>query len=200
MVPFASFWTRSKVAGAAALVAVLVALAEISIQFLPGVAQATQRTATVADWFALLRNNCLLGLRNLGLLNLIGAVVLTPTFLGMYFALRRENEPWAGVGSGPLRYRDGDQCRGQPSLCDAFLQPPIRRSRHTARMSRSNTPGPLYVDPDALPNARFFEAPAASPASCRRDRRVKRSSQFDPDQGCRGGEAASKYERNVIMF
>ena len=84
-------WTSfSKVAGAAALVAVLVALAEISIQFLPGVAQASQRTATVADWFALLQNNCFLGLRNLGLLNLIGAAVLTPTFLGMYFALRRE--------------------------------------------------------------------------------------------------------------
>ena len=74
-------------------------LAEIAIGFLPGVAQASQRTITVADWFTLFQNNWFLGLRNLGLLNLIGEALLTPAFLAMYFALRRENEPWAALGA-----------------------------------------------------------------------------------------------------
>jgi len=88
-----------KVGGAAVLLTVLVVLAEIAIGFLPGVALASQRTVTVADWFALFQNNWFLGLRNLGLLNLIGAAFLTPTFLAMYFALRREHEPWAALGA-----------------------------------------------------------------------------------------------------
>jgi hypothetical protein len=88
-----------QVGGATVLMAVLVVVAEIAIGFLPGVAQATQRTVTVTDWFALFQSNWFLGLRNLGLLNLIGAALLTPTFLAMYFALRRENEPWAALGA-----------------------------------------------------------------------------------------------------
>jgi hypothetical protein len=88
-----------KVGGAAVLIAVVVVLAEIAIGFLPGVAQASQRTVTVTDWFALFESNWFLGLRNLGLLNLIGAALLTPAFLAMYLALRRENEGWAALGA-----------------------------------------------------------------------------------------------------
>src|SRR5271157_2905385 len=88
-----------KVGGAAVLIAVLVVVAEILIGFLPGVAHASQRTVTVIDWFTLFQNNWFLGLRNLGLLNLIGAAFLTPAFLAMYFALRREHEPWAALGA-----------------------------------------------------------------------------------------------------
>lgn len=88
-----------KAGGAAVLIAVLVVLAEIAIQFLPGVAQATQRTVTVIDWFTLCRDHWFLGLRNLGLLNLIGAALLTPAFLAMYLALRRENGPWSALGA-----------------------------------------------------------------------------------------------------
>jgi hypothetical protein len=88
-----------KAGGAAVLITVLVVLAEIAIGFLPGVALASQRTVTVVDWFTLFQNNWFLGLRNLGLLNLIGAAFLTPAFLAMYFALRREHEPWAALGA-----------------------------------------------------------------------------------------------------
>ncbi len=88
-----------RVGGTTVLIAVLVALAEIGIQFLPGVAQATQRTVTAIDWFALFESHWFLGLRQLGLLNLIGAALLTPAFLALYFALRRENEPWAALGA-----------------------------------------------------------------------------------------------------
>jgi hypothetical protein len=86
------------VAGTAMLFSVLVVVAEILIGFLPGVAHASQRTVTVIDWFTLFQNNWFLGLRNLGLLNLIGAALLTPAFLAMYFALRRESEAWAALG------------------------------------------------------------------------------------------------------
>jgi hypothetical protein len=87
------------VGAAAVLITVLVVLAEIAIGFLPGVALASRRTVTVTDWFTLFESNWFLGLRNLGLLNLIGAALLTPAFLAMYFALRRENKPWAALGA-----------------------------------------------------------------------------------------------------
>jgi hypothetical protein len=90
--------TFYRVGGASVLLTILVVLAEIAIGFLPGVALATQRTVTVVDWFTLFQNNWFLGLRNLGLLNLIGAALLTPTFLAIYFALRREVEPSATAG------------------------------------------------------------------------------------------------------
>ncbi|HKN22716.1 MAG TPA: hypothetical protein VJX73_14930, partial [Terracidiphilus sp.] len=85
--------------GASVSLAILVVLAEIAIGFLPGVAPATQRTVTVVDWFSLFQNSWFLGLRNLGLLNLIGAALLTPAFLAIYFALRRDAEPWAATGA-----------------------------------------------------------------------------------------------------
>jgi len=85
-----------KVGGISVLLAVLVALAEIAITFLPG---AAHMPVTVIDWFVLFQDNWLLGLRNFGLLNLIGAFLLTPTFLALYFALRHENEPWPALGA-----------------------------------------------------------------------------------------------------
>lgn len=85
-----------RVGGIAVLLAVLVALAEIAIGFLPG---AAHMPVTVIGWFTLFQDNWFLGLRNFGLLNLIGAFLLTPTFLAIYFALRHENEPWPALGA-----------------------------------------------------------------------------------------------------
>jgi hypothetical protein len=78
---------------------VVVALAEIVIGFLPGVARLTQRTVTVIDWFTLLQSHWFLGLRNLGLLNIIGAALLAPTFFAFYSALRRDNEAYGAFGT-----------------------------------------------------------------------------------------------------
>jgi hypothetical protein len=78
---------------------VVVALAEIVIGFLPGVARLTQRTVTVIDWFTLLQSHWFLGLRNLGLLNIIGAALLAPTFFAIYSALRRDNEAYGAFGT-----------------------------------------------------------------------------------------------------
>jgi len=88
-----------KIGGVTALISVVVVLAEIAITFLPGVASASQKTVTIIDWFTLFQNNWLLGLRNLGLLNLIGAALLAPTFLAIYSVLRRDNEAYGALGA-----------------------------------------------------------------------------------------------------
>ncbi len=88
-----------KVGGATVLIAVLLPLAEVAINFLPGVASASQGTVTVIDWFSLFQNHWFLGLRNLGLLNIVGAALLAPTVCAIYSALRRDNEAYAALGA-----------------------------------------------------------------------------------------------------
>jgi hypothetical protein len=88
-----------KLGGITALIVVVAPLAEVLIGFLPGVARLTQRTVTVIDWFTLFQNHWFLGLRNLGLLNIIGAALLAPTFLAIYSALRRDNEAYGAFGT-----------------------------------------------------------------------------------------------------
>jgi hypothetical protein len=88
-----------KVGGTTALIVVMGPLAEVLIGFLPGVARLTQGTVTVIDWFTLFQNHWFLGLRNLGLLNIIGAALLAPTFLAIYSALRRDNEAFGVFGT-----------------------------------------------------------------------------------------------------
>jgi hypothetical protein len=88
-----------KLGGITALIVVAGPLAEVLIGFLPGVARLTQRTVTVIDWFTLFQNHWFLGLRNLGLLNIIGAALLAPTFLAVYSALRRDNEAYGAFGT-----------------------------------------------------------------------------------------------------
>jgi hypothetical protein len=88
-----------KLGGITALIVVVGPLAEVLIGFLPGVARLTQRTVTVIDWFTLFHNHWFLGLRNLGLLNIIAAALLAPTFLAIYSALRRDNEAYGAFGT-----------------------------------------------------------------------------------------------------
>ncbi len=88
-----------KLGAITAFIAVLVPLAEIAIDYLPGVADASQRTVSVVNWFTLFQNHWFIGLRNLGLLNLIGATLLAPTILAIYSALRRDNEAYAAFGA-----------------------------------------------------------------------------------------------------
>jgi hypothetical protein len=87
------------VGGITALIVVVGPLAEVLIGFLPGVARLTQRTVTVIDWFTLFQNHWFLGLRNLGLVNIIGAALLAPTFFAIYSALRRDNEAYGAFGT-----------------------------------------------------------------------------------------------------
>jgi len=70
-----------------ALILIVLPPAEIVIGLLPGAQRASASTVTVVDWFSLFHDNWFLGLRNLGLLNLVGAALLAPTILAVYSAL-----------------------------------------------------------------------------------------------------------------
>ena len=83
-----------KVGAAAALIVVLVALIEIIITFLPGGSTSPE---TVINWFTLFQDNWFLGLRNLGLLNIVITVLGIPTFFALYAAHRRVNQVYAAL-------------------------------------------------------------------------------------------------------
>lgn len=83
-----------KVGAASALIVVLVALMEIIITFLPGGSRVAE---TVIDWFTLFEDNWFLGLRNLGLLNIVMTVLGIPTFFALYGAHRRVNQVYAAL-------------------------------------------------------------------------------------------------------
>ena len=85
--------------GATVVMAALLIPTEIAIGFLPGVQQATSRTVTVADWFMLLQDNWFVGLRNLGLLNIVGAMLLVPAILAVCASLWSDNKPLVALGA-----------------------------------------------------------------------------------------------------
>jgi hypothetical protein len=72
--------------GTAALLIVLTALAEMLITFLPGGYTTAER---VTEWFALLQNHPFLGLRNLGLLNIIMVALDIPLAFTLYWVHRK---------------------------------------------------------------------------------------------------------------
>jgi hypothetical protein len=78
----------------AALLIVLTALLEIVITFLPG---GYASADTVSDWFTLLQNNWFLGLRNLGLLNIVMTFLGIPMFLALYTSLRNVEQPFPAL-------------------------------------------------------------------------------------------------------
>jgi hypothetical protein len=90
--------TLYQVGGTTVLIGLLIPLAEIGISYLPGVARATRETVTVIDCFTLFQNHWFLGLRNLGLLDLIAAALLAPTVLAIDSAIRRDHEAYGAFG------------------------------------------------------------------------------------------------------
>lgn len=78
-----------KIGGAAALLALIVALADIILTFLPTGAD-VPGTLSAIDWFGLFQEKWFFGLRNLGLLpNIPTQFLLIPVFLALYTAHRR---------------------------------------------------------------------------------------------------------------
>lgn len=87
--------TILKIGGVAALSAVLVGLLEITITFLPG-GNTTQET--VMDWFMLFQENWFMGLRDLGLLNILLNILAIFTYFALYAAHRRSaQQPYAAL-------------------------------------------------------------------------------------------------------
>jgi len=91
-------WKAIYKAGAvAAILTVLVAVAEIGITFLPGGGRETTNARTVIDWFRLYQTSPFMGMRNLGLLNffLVGLSILFN--YALYGAHRKVERPLAGL-------------------------------------------------------------------------------------------------------
>jgi hypothetical protein len=78
--------TIYRLGGAAAIGAVLVGVVEILITFLPGGNTAQE---TVVDWFQLFQAYPFMGLRNLGLLNILLNLLAMFTYLALYGAHRK---------------------------------------------------------------------------------------------------------------
>ena len=78
-----------KLGGVAALGAVLTGILEIGITFLPG---GNAPHETVLDWFILFQDNPFMGLRNMGLLNIILNTLAILTYLALYAAHRKNSE------------------------------------------------------------------------------------------------------------
>jgi hypothetical protein len=81
---------------AAALLTVLNGLAEISITFVPGGGMSSSPMGAV-EWFSLYQRSPFLGLRNLGLLNILFTVLSLPVSYCLYAAHRRSHRAFAGL-------------------------------------------------------------------------------------------------------
>lgn len=93
--PAGSRWANVyTLGGAAALLVVLTALAEILITFLPG---GYTTANTVTEWFALLQNHPFLGLRNLGLLNIVMVACGIPLTFALYWTHRKTTPTLAAL-------------------------------------------------------------------------------------------------------
>src|SRR5512135_3144157 len=83
-----------RLAGVTALLAILVAITDISLTFLPAGAE-PPGTMTAVDWFSLFQNNWFMGLRNLGLLpNILTLCLLIPTFVALYSIHRQTDRAY----------------------------------------------------------------------------------------------------------
>ena len=87
-----------KAGGVAVLMSVLVGLLDFAILFSSGEIVGPV-TLSVVDWFTLFQNNWFLGLRNLGILNVIGCALNVVVFLALYAAHRRKNKAFAALSA-----------------------------------------------------------------------------------------------------
>jgi len=78
------------------LAVVLVGILEMAITFLPG---GNTVQETVLDWFALFRSSWFMGLRDLGLLNIVITVLGIPVYLALYAAHRRVDPVYAALAA-----------------------------------------------------------------------------------------------------
>jgi hypothetical protein len=88
-----------KVAGIAALLAVVVMILEIFITFLPGGGRTESGVSTITDWFGLFQDNWFMGLRNLGLMNIVSIILGIPIYLALYAAHRKIDKAYAALAT-----------------------------------------------------------------------------------------------------
>ncbi len=88
-----------KVAGTAALLALLVMVLEIFITFFPGGGRTESSSSTITDWFDLFLNDWFMGLRNLGLMNMISIIFGIPIYLALFAAHRKVNPAYGALAA-----------------------------------------------------------------------------------------------------
>ena len=86
--------TIYKIGGMSALLTVVVAFGEAVVTFLPG---GNSPVGTVLDWFTQLQTNWFMGLRNLGLLNIVMFILGIPMYFALYAAHRNTNKAYAAL-------------------------------------------------------------------------------------------------------
>ena len=70
---------------------------ESLLTFLPGGGVTGPDTVTVLDWFTLFQDNWFMGLRNLGLINMIAASLGIPMFFALYAAHRKTDKVYGAL-------------------------------------------------------------------------------------------------------
>jgi hypothetical protein len=84
-----------KVGAIAALIILPVGILDLVLTFLPGGATPDPGKGSVKDWFLLFDKDTFLGLRGLGMFNVLNAVLGIPVFIALYGAHRRLSKPIA---------------------------------------------------------------------------------------------------------
>jgi hypothetical protein len=82
------------VGGVTVLLTVPLIVLDIVLSFIPGTGF-TSGALAVTDWFKMFHDNAFLGLRNMGLFNIINSILSIPFFLALYGVFRKINRPIA---------------------------------------------------------------------------------------------------------
>ena len=82
--------------GLAFLLTVPLIVLDITLSFIPGTGF-TVGTFSVTDWFKMFQDNAFLGLRNMGLFNIIILILSIPFYLALYGVFRGVNRPFAAL-------------------------------------------------------------------------------------------------------
>lgn len=85
-----------RIGGVAALIVVLGALVDIAIMFIPGTGT-SPGDRTVIDWFTLFQNQWFLGLRDLGILNVLSTFCTVFVFYALYVVHQKINPIFGGL-------------------------------------------------------------------------------------------------------
>jgi hypothetical protein len=89
-----------RTAGVAALVAILVMVLEVGITALPGGGRTGTEALTVVGWFELFGEYPFMGLRNLGLMNMVATFFTIPVYLALYVLHRQSESEQARLAAG----------------------------------------------------------------------------------------------------
>lgn len=88
-----------RIAGVAALITFLVMVLETCITLLPGGGLGEVDVMTVANWFDLFLENSFMGLRNLGLMNMLSLFFTIPIYVALYMIHRRGHGAFAALAA-----------------------------------------------------------------------------------------------------